>query len=140
MSIGVDRLLSALKQSGRHSVIHSYGPVVILNLSESLTQSMLTIKQDLHHKGIRAEVFSGSNYNMAKQLKYADKRQAPLAVIIGEDEHNRGTALVKDLVLGKELADKIESNEEWKNQPAQEEISRETLIDFVQEKLKGLSE
>jgi histidyl-tRNA synthetase len=38
------------------------------------------------------------------QLKYADKRGAPVAVIIGGDERAAGTASVKNLRLGAMLA------------------------------------
>jgi len=57
-------------------------------------------------------------------LKYADKRNAPVAVIIGSQERENGTVQIKDLVLGARLAADIESNEEWKAQPAQQEVAR----------------
>ena len=62
------------------------------------------------------------------QLKYADKRESPVAVIEGGDEKERGVVQIKDLALGARLASKIETSEEWKNQPAQKEISRHDLV------------
>jgi histidyl-tRNA synthetase len=35
---------------------------------------------------------------------------------------------IKDLALGKALAANITTNEEWKAQPAQMEVSREALV------------
>ena len=54
---------------------------------------------DLRNAGVRAEVFIGGGKNMGKQLKYADKRAAPLAIIEGGDEAERGVVQIKDLVL-----------------------------------------
>jgi histidyl-tRNA synthetase len=82
---------------------------------------------ELRQAGIRAEMFLGGG-NMAKQLKYADKRACPVAVIEGGDEHEKGVVQLKDLALGTRLAAEIETNEEWKAQPAQIEIARGDLV------------
>lgn len=66
--------------------------------------------------------------NMAKQLKYADKRAAPVVVIEGGDERAAGQITLKDLALGTRLAAEIETNEEWKAQPAQKTIARGELV------------
>ena len=65
---------------------------------------------------------------MAKQLKYADKRAAPVAVIEGADEKAQGQVTLKDLALGARLAAEIETHEEWKAQPAQITVPRGELI------------
>ena len=66
--------------------------------------------------------------NMAKQLKYADNRASPVAVIEGGDEKAAGQVTLKDLALGARLAAEIETNEEWKAQPAQTTIARSDLV------------
>lgn len=66
--------------------------------------------------------------NMGKQLKYADNRSAPIAVIEGGDERAAGQVTLKDLALGARLAAEIETNEEWKAQPAQKTIARSDLV------------
>src|SRR5690606_9506012 len=85
---------------------------------------------DLRAAGIRAEVYLGNPKNFGNQLKYADKRGAPVAIIQGGDEAERGVVQVKDLVLGAKLASEA-SHEEWKAQPAQTEVPRERLVDEV---------
>ena len=45
-------------------------------------------------------------------------------------------AQIKDLKLGSKLADKISSNEEWKEQPAQFPVKREALTKKILELLK----
>ncbi len=82
---------------------------------------------ELRSAGIRAEVFLGGG-NMGKQLKYADRRAAPVAVIEGSDEAARGVVTLKDLALGARLAAEIETREEWTAQPAQVTVPRADLV------------
>lgn len=125
ISIGVDRLLAAL-ETGRPEDT-AEGPVVILAMDRAEMASYQTMCTELRNAGIRAEVFMGGG-NMAKQLKYADNRASPVAVIEGGDEKAAGQVTLKDLALGARLAAEIETNEEWKAQPAQKTISRGDLI------------
>ena len=135
VSIGVDRLLAALTATNRLGTAKAQGPVVILALDPSRMAHYQTMCADLRNAGVRAEVFIGGGKNMGKQLKYADKRAAPLAIIEGGDEAERGVVQIKDLVLGSKLAEEIESNEEWKAQPAQREIPASDVVATVREML-----
>ena len=128
ISIGVDRLLAALAV-GR-SVETPQGPVVILAMDRAEMARYQTMCAELRSAGIRAEVFLGGG-NMAKQLKYADQRAAPVAVIEGGDEREAGQVTLKDLALGARLAAEIETHEEWKAQPAQITIARADLVTEV---------
>ena len=58
---------------------------------------------ELRAAGIAAEVYLGTS-GMRPQMKYADRRLSPAAVIIGDDEIAAGTVTIKDLDLGRELA------------------------------------
>ena len=130
ISIGVDRLLAALRAKGR-SRVHLPGPVLVTVMDRDRMADYQAMVAALRSAGIRAEVYLGNPKNFGNQLKYADKRDCPLAIIEGSDEKARGVVVVKDLVLGKRLAAEIESNEEWKAQPAQQEIARADLVAYV---------
>jgi len=130
ISIGVDRLLAALHAKGRLDGATT-GPVLVTVMDRDRMADYQGMVADLRKAGIRAEVYLGNPKNFGNQLKYADKRDCPLAIIEGSDEKERGVVLVKDLALGKRLAAEIESNEEWKAQPAQQEILRADLVKFV---------
>jgi len=67
-----------------------------------------TMTAELRKAGIRAEMFLGGG-NMAKQLKYADKRACPVAVIEGGNEKEAGVVQLKDLALGARLAALLEA-------------------------------
>lgn len=86
---------------------------------------------------IPAEVFLGGG-NMGKQLKYADKRGARFALIIGEDERKARRVTIKDLALGEELSKDIRSNEEWRaSRPAQETVARGQAVRWIKAALKA---
>ncbi|MEM9138275.1 MAG: histidine--tRNA ligase [Pseudomonadota bacterium] len=125
VSVGVDRLLAALAVGKADTA--PQGPVVILAMDRAEMARYQTMCSDLRHAGIRAEVFMGGG-NMGKQLKYADNRAAPVAIIEGSDEREAGQITLKDLALGARLAAEIETNEEWKAQPAQMTIASADLV------------
>ena len=125
-SIGVDRLLAALRAKGLAGA-EAQGPVVVTVMDRDRMADYQAMASELRAAGIRAEVYLGNPKNFGNQLKYADKRGAPVAIIQGADEAARGVVQVKDLVLGAKIAG-IASLEEWKSNPTQVEISRSELV------------
>ncbi len=134
VSIGVDRLLAALRAKGRGQA-DSMGPVLVTVMDRDRMADYQAMAAELRAAGIRAEVYLGNPKNFGNQLKYADRRGSPLAIIEGSDEKARGVVTVKDLVLGAKLAAEITSNEEWKAQPAQEDVPRGDLLAHVRARL-----
>lgn len=133
VSIGVDRLLAALRAKGL-SGSDTRGPVVVTVMDRDRMADYHAMAAELRDAGIRAEVYLGNPKNFGNQLKYADKRNAPVAIIQGGDEAARGVVQIKDLILGARLAAEV-SHEEWKSQPAQTEAPREGLVAAVREML-----
>ena len=126
VSIGVDRLLAALRAKGLAGAPVA-GPVVVTVMDRDRMSDYQAMAADLRAAGIRAEVYLGNPKNFGNQLKYADKRGAPVAIIQGGDEAERGVVQVKDLILGAKIAAQA-SVEEWKSQPAQTEVARADLV------------
>ena len=126
VSIGVDRLLAALRAKGLAGE-QDIGPVVVTVMDRDRMSDYQSMAADLRAAGIRAEVYLGNPKNFGNQLKYADKRGAPVAIIQGGDEAERGVVQVKDLILGAKIAAEA-SVEEWKSQPAQTEVARADLV------------
>jgi histidyl-tRNA synthetase len=133
VSVGVSRLLSALEYVGEARPPE--GPVVILALEADRMSDYQAMARALRAAGVRAEVYLGAA-GMRAQLKYADRRAAPVAVIEGSEERARGEVLVKDLVLGAELAREIEDNAAWReSRPAQVAVPRAKLVETVKRTL-----
>ncbi len=131
VSIGVDRLLAALAAKGRLDT-SAQGPVVVTVMDRTRMADYMSMVNELREAGIRAEMYLGNPKNFGNQLKYADKRQSPVAIIQGEDEAARDVVQVKDLILGAKLAQDA-TLEEWKSQPAQVEVPRADLVATVRE-------
>ena len=136
VSIGVDRLLAALKMKKQIDE-KECGPIVVTVMDKSLISYYQSIVQDLRKNGFRSEMFLGNPKDFGKQLKYADQRNSPIAVIVGSEEVDRGVIQLKNLELGAELSKEIESNREWKERRAQVEINRSDLIREVRKMLSG---
>ncbi len=136
-SFGVSRLAAALKAAGRDLGAEARGPVVVIAFDEARMADYFAVAAELRGAGIPAEVYLGSS-GMKAQMKYADRRLSPAAVIMGEDEIAAGTVTVKDLDLGRELARGVTDNAEWREQrPGQQTIPRGKLIEVVRKIVEG---
>lgn len=134
VSIGVDRLLAALQAKGRLET-EAQGPVVVTVMDKARMADYLAMVAELRQAGIRAEVYLGNPKNFGNQLKYADKRGSPIAVIEGDAEHESGMIQIKDLVLGAKIAENA-TLEEWRDRPSQYEVPRGDLVARVREILE----
>jgi histidyl-tRNA synthetase len=128
ISIGVSRLAAALAMADAEED----GPIVILALEQDQMAEYFALARALRAGTDHpVEVYLGAG-RFGAQLKYADKRNAPLAIIIGEDERKAGQATIKDLKLGARMAKTIADNEEWrKGRPAQITVPRADLAETV---------
>ena len=133
-SIGVSRLQAALRLLGSAEAA-APGPVVVLVMDKAELASYQKLTQTLRQAGIRAEMYLGSS-GMKAQMKYADKRNAPLVVIQGSDERAKGEVTLKDLIEGAVWAKPssagtaaIKDNKEWKEaRPAQIAVKEADLV------------
>ncbi len=106
-SIGVSRLQAALtalgklgeKRRARPGGGHGVRPRQRIADAQRLVAT-------LRDANIRAELYLGNpKNNLGTQLKYADKRGSPCAVIQGGDEKAQGEVQIKDLILGAALGE-----------------------------------
>lgn len=129
-SIGVDRLLAALR-SQRPDEAAARGPVVVTVMDRDRLPDYQAMVDELRSAGIRAELYQGTQ-NFQKQMKYADKRSAPVAVIAGGDEFAAGEVQIKDLVAGAERSKEITDRDEWRtDRSAQQNVARDQLVAVV---------
>lgn len=135
-SIGVSRLMAALECAGR-GIEENDGPVTLLCLDNDNIAGYFKMCQELREAGIKAEVYLGSS-GMKAQMKYADRRRAPIVVMEGSNEREKGVVTLKDLKLGAKLAQTISDNEAWRNaKPAQKEVLRADLVNEIKAMLKA---
>lgn len=130
-SFGVSRLVSALRAAGRDLGDQVRGPVVVIAFTPDDMAHYFSVVGELRSAGIPAEVYLGSA-GMKAQMKYADRRLAPAAIMLGGDEIAAGKVTIKDLDLGRALSSGVADNAEWREQrPGQQTINRADLVEAV---------
>jgi len=139
-SFGVSRLVAAMRTLARmaeRTDAAARGPVVVIAFDESAMADYFALAAELRAAGIAAEVYLGRS-GMKAQMKYADRRLSPAAVMLGEDERKAGTVTIKDLDLGRELAKGLSDNQAWREaRPGQQTVDRRDLVDTVRRILEG---
>jgi histidyl-tRNA synthetase len=112
-SFGVSRLTAALKAAGRDSASPARGPVVVIAFDQAAMGEYMAAAAELRAAGIATEVYLGAS-GMKAQMKYADRRLSPAAVILGGDEIAAGTVTIKDLDEGRALAAGVSDNRQYR--------------------------
>ncbi|MFD1695336.1 histidine--tRNA ligase [Roseibium aestuarii] len=142
-SIGVSRLMTALKNLGKLGQTEVVAPVLVTVMdgdAEALGRYQKMV-QDLRGAGIRAEMYQGNWKKFGNQLKYADRRDCPIAIIQGSDERAAGELQIKDLIEGKRLSEEITDNVTWReSRPAQITVAENALVETVRKLLADQAE
>ncbi|MBI4718480.1 MAG: histidine--tRNA ligase [Planctomycetes bacterium] len=132
-SIGVDRLLAALRTLEGVDTAAATAPVLVTRLDPKLTAEYLRLAAELRAAGLNTELYVGKQ-GIGKQFKYASDTGKTVALIIGEDELKAGQVSAKDLRLGSELAGNIGADrKKWlEDQPAQFTVPRSGVVEAVE--------
>jgi histidyl-tRNA synthetase len=128
-SIGVSRLQAALTMLGKLDSGRDHGPVVVTVFGGDIADYQKMVAS-LRQAGIRAELYLGNpKHSLGQQMKYADRRNAPCAIVQGSDEKARGKVQIKDLILGAGLTEIKDREEYLKRQAeAQTEVAETELV------------
>jgi histidyl-tRNA synthetase len=73
--------------------------VLFFNLGEAESKAAFSLMQQLRHNGTRCELFH-EQAKFDKQFKYAEKKNIPAIIIIGEKELQESTCTIKNLATG----------------------------------------
>lgn len=101
-SLGLDRLLAALDEMKRLEDVATTSQILVLRFVENRLADYQKISRVLHQAGIASEVYPEAKA-LSKQLKYADRKKIPLALISGEDELAQNVWQLKNLRTGNQL-------------------------------------
>ena len=102
ISFGLDRIFDVMDELQLFpDSIKESTQVLFFNLGEKESRYAFKLMQHLRHSGISCELFY-ENSKMDKQFKYAAKKNISFAVIIGSNEMELQTCVVKDLLKGEQ--------------------------------------
>lgn len=99
---GFDRVIEAMETLSLFptTLQNSSTKVLVTVFSEELRQTSLEVVTQLREKNISSEIYLGplkEKNQLEKQLKYADQKTIPYIIIIGPDEKEKNTAVLKDM-------------------------------------------
>ena len=136
-SIGVSRLQAALAALGKVNSKPPAGPVLITVFGADSMPASQKLAATLRNAGVRAEPYLGNpKHGIGQQLKYADRRGSPCAVIQGPDEKAKGEVLIRDLIAGSAPSDITDRDEYLKKRAeAQVAVKQDQLVEEVRKLL-----
>ena len=133
-SFGVSRFAAALRLAGRLDADEASELTVVVALEPEFMGDYFALAHEIRGAtGRPAEVCLASSKNMAKQMKYADKRGARFVVMVGSEERENGQVTIKDLHAGAEASKDIETREEWtEERPGQVTVAKDQLVATIE--------
>jgi len=102
ISFGVDRIYDVMEELKVFPQDVQLGTqVLFFNLGEAESKAAFALMRELRMKGVCCELFH-ENAKFDKQFKYAEKKQIPYAIILGSEELQSGSCVVKNLLKGEQ--------------------------------------
>jgi len=116
-SFGIERIIDVMEEFDMFptTVGKTVTQVLVTVFDAELAQESLKLATLLRQNGIRTEVYSRPT-RLSTQIKYADTKGIPYAVILGSDELEAGSVAIRNLA----------SRE-------QQVVPRETLVEHIQQ-------
>jgi histidyl-tRNA synthetase len=114
ISFGADRIYDVMNELNLFpEIIGSTTKVLFVNFGPAEEKYCLPRLSELHEAGIPAEIFPDAA-KIKKQLDYANRKNIPYVILVGENEMKEGKLTLKDMQTGeqsllswKELKDKL---------------------------------
>lgn len=104
VSFGVERVYDVMEELGLYPDELSSGiQAIIINFGDEDEMYALKVLTQLREAGINAEIYPDAA-KFDKQMKYANKRNVPYVIIIGEEERNNNTVSLKNFTTGQQEA------------------------------------
>jgi len=103
ISFGVDRIYDVMEELSLFpEEIETATQVLFFNLGEAESKHAFFLMQQLRSEGIRCEMYHETS-KFEKQFKYAEKKNIPIAIILGTQEIETKTCIIKDLKKGSQV-------------------------------------
>ncbi|MFH1776224.1 MAG: histidine--tRNA ligase [Candidatus Omnitrophota bacterium] len=116
-ALGVERLIIALKNTGFGKLTYNYPKVYIATLGDQTVNEGFNIWHALHQETISTTInYEGKS--LKAKLRLANKQNALLVIILGENEMSAGTVMVKDM-----------------HTKSQDVVARENLVSYIKDRL-----
>ncbi|MCK0190090.1 histidine--tRNA ligase [Arenibacter sp. F20364] len=113
ISFGLDRIYLVLEELGLFpEAIDQSLQVLCVNFGDKEALTSLKLVNQLRGAGIKCDLYP-SSAKMQKQMKYANNRNVPYVVLIGEQELANNSFVVKDMLKGGQDTYSLDEPEEF---------------------------
>jgi histidyl-tRNA synthetase len=108
MSLGLERIIEVVREHGLMPVSATVAQVAIVAFPETIGAAA-RLASTLRECGLRVDLSLLPNRSVGEQLKLADRKGIPLAVILGANEVESRTGTVKELGSGEQFVVPLEA-------------------------------
>ncbi|MFZ1721909.1 MAG: histidine--tRNA ligase, partial [Microgenomates group bacterium] len=108
IAFGFDRLVEAVQVLALDSKTEKAADVLVTLFGAELTPKSLEVAAKLRAQGISAEIYPNQDEKLGKQFAYADKRQIPQVIVLGPNEINNKTVVLKSMETGEQTEMTVE--------------------------------
>jgi histidyl-tRNA synthetase len=102
-AVGFDRTVLAMEELGLFPDIKTTSKVLVTIFEEKLLSKSQELTQILRKNKINTDLYSDPGVKLDKQLKYANKKGIPYVIIIGPEEIEKKTFVLKDMKTGEQF-------------------------------------
>ena len=103
ISFGVDRIYDVMLEQQKFKHLEKASDstqVVLTHFGENEQRYCMTLAKRLRKAGINTEVYPDLTKKITKQFEYANKKQVPYVIVIGDEEIRNGLLTVKNMETG----------------------------------------
>src|SRR5262249_53573732 len=101
-SFGIERLHDLMTELKLGPSAHTVAEVFVTLFDAERAADSLQLAQELRTDGFKVETALDPHDKLGKQLKYADRKRIPFALVLGPDDLARGEVVVRDLRSGEQ--------------------------------------
>ncbi|UJH67642.1 histidine--tRNA ligase [Allomuricauda sp. SCSIO 65647] len=113
ISFGLDRIYLVLEELGLFpDSLETSLDVLCLNFGDKEATAALKLVNTLRKLGLRTDLYPTST-KLPKQFKYADKRNVPYVILLGETELSAGNFVVKNMKTGDQKTFELDHPEKF---------------------------
>jgi len=106
--IGFDRTVEAADQLGLIPTDQTAVQAMVTIIDEKSITASLTVARQLRAAGVATEVYPSQD-KLGKQFKLADQKGIPYAIVIGEEEIDKGVVTLKNLKSGEQTQNTVQN-------------------------------
>jgi histidyl-tRNA synthetase len=120
LAFGIERLYDLMVELELGPRPRTVSEALVTIFDEELTAASLQLARELRAAGLKVETALNPREKLGKQLRYADRKGIPFALVLGPDEQARGEVVVKNLRSGE-----------------QRTVARDAVAEALQSSIKG---